>query len=380
MMRLALVLMAVISMAAGAWGQQGSLMNQRDALAVYKRAIDLMESTAIAAPDLARAAAPVLENARQTRAALERVNTQPGGPTYIFLKTVRAYLAVSDSVTKPYPMQEEVRKQYTELRDIEARLDVHLRALMDQKETQIRPPDRDNLRRYAEANAKLPPPQAGRGRVVFFGDSITDSWRLNEYFPERDFVNRGISGQVTGEMLGRMTQDVIDLKPSAMVILAGTNDLARGVPVKAIEDNLSMIAQLAKANGIKVIMASILPVSDYHKDTDPRFEMTKLRPSAAIKELNSWMQSQSRMNNFIYCNYFEKMVDSAGMLQAGLADDGLHPNPAGYRVMGPIAQGCIDQAVAPPPAAVQPQKGRFRLPFGGPKPAEPPAPKVDPPK
>ena len=148
------------------------------------------------------------------------------------------------------------------------------------KEAQLHNPDRDNLKRYAEANEKLGAPSPQKPRVVFLGDSITDGWRLNEYYGgDRDFVNRGISGQITGEMLGRMKADVIDLKPRLVLVLAGTNDLARGVPVNAIENNLSMIADLAEAHHIQPMFASLLPVSDYHKDANPQYLQTG-RPAA----------------------------------------------------------------------------------------------------
>ena len=202
-----------------------------------------------------------------------------------------------------------------------------------------------NLRRYAEANGTQAGPVSGKPRVLFYGDSITDGWRLNEYFPERDYVNRGISGQITGEMLGRMQADVIAHRPQAMLILAGTNDIARGVAVGTIQNNLTMIADLCEFHKIKVILASILPVSDHHKAVNPRFEMTKGRPPAVIRELNTWMAAFAKKRGFTYLNYYDSMVDSGGFLKAELADDGLHPNSAGYRVMAPLAQVAIDETV-----------------------------------
>src|SRR5207253_5169212 len=118
-----------------------------------------------------------------------------------------------------------------------------------------------------------------------------DLWRLNEYFSDRDFVNRGISAQITGEMLGRMKADVLDLQPAAVLILAGTNDLARNIPLVSIENNYAMIETLAAAHNIKVIFASVLPVSDYHKDRNPAFEMTKIRPPVYIKALYECLQN-----------------------------------------------------------------------------------------
>ena len=193
-------------------------------------------------------------------------------------------------------------------------------------------------------------------RVVFLGDSITDGWRLQEYFSGRDFVNRGISGQITGEMLGRMMADVIGLKPAAVLVLAGTNDIARGVPVGTIKNNLTMIAELANANEIQPMFASILPVSDYHKNVNAHFAMTLRRPPATIQALNNWLRQFCSQRGYVYVDYFSAMVDSAGYLQADLADDGLHPNSKGYRVMAPVALNAIDHAVVPQPKK---KKGRF---------------------
>ncbi len=340
------------------------LLNARDAAQLCQRSAQLMEAGGVAIPELARAAAPVIENAKQSCKDLElRPNT--GQPTYSLLVNLRAYVSLSDAVPKPFPFPEAARKQLEELRDGVARLDAHLRALLDQKETQIRPVDRDNLRRYAEANRKVAPPERSKPRVVFFGDSITDGWRLNEYFPDRDFVNRGISGQITGEMLGRFKADVIDLHPAAVLILAGTNDLARGIPLVTIENNYEMIADLAAAHKIKVIFASVLPVSDYHKDVNPRFEMTTQRPPVFIKALNDWLQRYCAQRNFTFLDYHAAMVDQAGFLQTDLADDGLHPNARGYRIMAPLALDAIHKTVtasapvsAPATAPVKPTKPR----------------------
>ena len=228
---------------------------------------------------------------------------------------------------------------------------------------QARNPDRDNLRRYAEANAKLPKPAANEKRVVFYGDSITDGWRLNEYFPGHDFVNRGISGQVTGEMLGRMKADVIDLQPAAMVVLAGTNDIARGTPLSTIENNLVMMADLADTYKIKPMFASVLPVSDYHKDADPRYEMTKTHPPATIQLLNRWIQGFCQSNGFVYLDYYSAMADPMGQLKADLSDDGLLPNAKGYRVMSSIALEAIGRALPgqdEEPQDSQANKRRFK--------------------
>ncbi len=333
--------------------QPGGAIRDQDAFALYGRAVELMESTAVAVPELARAGAPVTENARQALATLRSLGRQHAGLTYAFLTNVRAYLALADAVEKPYPLPELVGQQFAELRDALDRGDAGFRSLLNQKETQLRNPDRDNLSRYSEADSRLGPPAPGKARVVFLGDSITDFWRLNEYFPDRDFVNRGISGQVTSEMLGRMKADVIDLKPEAVLVLAGTNDLARGVPLKVIEDNLTMIADLAEFHHIRPIFASLLPVSDYHKGENPSYERTKVRPPEMIRGLNEWIAGFCQRRNLVYADYYSQTVDESGSLKADLAADGLHPNGSGYRLMAPVALAAIEKATAP-------QKGRKR--------------------
>jgi lysophospholipase L1-like esterase len=319
--------------------------------ALLNRSVQLIESTSAAVPGLVRAAAPVHENARQD---LDNIGAAPAGNPgllYDFLLDLRSYLALADSVPKPSPFPEEARRQFAELRDSVDRLQSHFRVTLDRLAIQARNPDRDALRRYAEANVKLPKPAPGEKRVVFFGDSITDGWRLNEYFPGRDFVNRGISGQVTGEMLGRMKADVIDLQPAAVLLLAGTNDIARGTPLSAIENNLVMIADLAETYKIKPMFASVLPVSDYHKDVNPRNEMTRAHPPAAILELNRWIEAFCKQRHYPYVDYFTPLVDASGQIKTDLADDGLHPNAAGYRIMAPVAMGALSILNPAPPVS-----------------------------
>ncbi len=337
------------------WGQPGGLLSSRETLELYGRAVQLMESTSVAVPELARAGAPLVENARQAVITLRSTPGQNAGLSYTLLTNLRAYLALADSLPKPFPFPEEPHKQFSELRDGLNRIEAHFRALLDQKEAQLRSPDRDNLRRYTEENAKLGPPQAKRPRVVFLGDSITDGWRLNEYFPDRDFVNRGISGQITGEMLGRMKADVIDLRPAMMLVLAGTNDIARGVPTRTVQNNLTMIADLAEAYKIRPLFGSLLPVSDYHKDQDAQYEQSKRRPPETIQQINAWLVDFCRQRNYVYVDYFSQMADRVGMLKSELSDDGLHPNSLGYRIMAPVALAAIDRALVPA------QKPRKRL-------------------
>ncbi|MGE5570293.1 MAG: GDSL-type esterase/lipase family protein [Rhodospirillales bacterium] len=324
---------------------QGQPLSNKEAFELYGRTVQLMESTAVAIPELARAGAPVTENARQALITLRGLGRQNAGLTYTFLANVRAYLALYDVVLKPSPFPEAASKQFNELRSALIRIEENFRALLDQREREIANPDRDQLSRYAEANSKLGPPQLGKPRVIFLGDSITDGWRLNEYFPDRDFVNRGISGQITSQMLARMKADVIDLAPAAVLVLAGTNDIARGIPLTVIQNNLSMIADLAQAHNITPLFASVLPVSDYHKDENPAYEMTKRRPPATIRALNTWIQNFCRQRKYVYVDYFSALVDEAGFLKADAAGDGLHPNSTGYRLMAPVALAAIDKAV-----------------------------------
>jgi lysophospholipase L1-like esterase len=321
-------------------------MRAADALKLYKRSVELAESTAIAVPGLPRASAPLLENARQTLKSLEMTSGQAHtGLIYELTGKLRLYLAMWDSMAKPAPAPEASRKQLDELRSNMDSLEIYFRRLLESRETQVRGSDRDNLKRYAEANTQLPPPVAGKPRVVFFGDSITDFWRLNEYFGDKDFVNRGISGQITGEMLGRMKADVVDLKPAAVLILAGTNDLARGVNIATIQNNYTMIADIADAHKIKIIFASILPISDYHRDKDPTYERSSARPPELINSLNVSLQRLCKARGYMYLDYASQLSDVRGFLRADFADDGLHPNSAGYRVMAPLAQAAIDRAI-----------------------------------
>ena len=143
-----------------------------------------------------------------------------------------------------------------------------------------------------------------------------------------------------------MQADVIANKPQVIIVLAGTNDLARNVAVETIKNNITMISELAEFHKIKVILTSILPVSDHHMDKNPRYEMTKIRPPAKIREINAWMAEYAKQKGFIYCNYYDSLVDSSGQLKAELAPDGLHPNAEGYKNMAPLAQGAIERALA----------------------------------
>jgi len=355
-------LFAALLYVGAAFAQPGLLPN-REAFAHYERVIQLMESTTAAVPGLARAAAPVLENTKQALQTLRgAANPQDGGLQYTLITNVRAYLALADATPKPYPFPQEGTRQFNELRAAYERAEAHFQAVLLLKENLLRNPDRDNLKRYAEPNSRINPAQPGKTRVVFFGDSITDGWRLNEYFPDKDYINRGISGQTTGQMLGRMQQDVVNLKPAVMVLLAGTNDIARGISLDAIQYNITMIATLADAAKIKPVFASVLPVHDYNMAQNPAWEVTKRRPMETIRALNQWLLAFCQRRNYRYLDYFSSLVDSSGYLQKDLADDGLHPNAAGYRIMAPLVEAAIGGSAAKPPAPAPP-KERRRFPF-----------------
>lgn len=208
--------------------------------------------------------------------------------------------------------------------------------------------DWPNLARYKEENRKVPPPNKHEQRVVFMGDSITDSWDDNPvfggFFPGKPYINRGISGQTTPQMLIRFRPDVIAHKPKVVVILAGTNDLAGNTgptTIEAIADNLHSMADLARANGIRVVLASVLPVSDYElRDGNPIIQ-TGRRPPEKILALNKWMQEFAKSRGHVYLDYFSAMADARGFLKDELSDDGLHPNAQGYAVMAPLAEAAI---------------------------------------
>lgn len=199
------------------------------------------------------------------------------------------------------------------------------------------------LERYRDANQRLGPPRPGEQRVVFYGDSITDAWaaHFDAMFPGKPYVGRGISGQTTPQMLVRFRQDVVALQPAAVVILAGTNDLAgnTGPSTQAmIEDNLKSMAEIARANGIGVVLASVLPVSDYPWKPG-------LDPGPKIVALNAWMKDYAAAHGLVYLDYHTAMVNERLGLDAALAADGVHPTEAGYRRMAPLAEEAIAEAL-----------------------------------
>ncbi len=206
--------------------------------------------------------------------------------------------------------------------------------------------DFGELSRYRAANAALPPAAPNENRVIFFGDSITDMWHLDESFPGKPYINRGIGGQTTPQMLVRFREDVINLQPKVVVILAGTNDIAGNtgpMTLDEIEANYASFAELASLHHIHVVFSSVLPVHNY---TPQSQELFAQRSPAKILELNRWLKNYCGVNGHIYLDYFSAMVDDKGLLKRDLAEDGLHPNKTGYKIMAPLAESAIARALS----------------------------------
>jgi lysophospholipase L1-like esterase len=198
-----------------------------------------------------------------------------------------------------------------------------------------------NFNKYAEANEKLQPSKPGEKRVVFMGNSITEGWAVldKSFFSDNSFINRGISGQTTSQMLLRFRNDVINLQPDVVVILAGINDIAENtgpIPLKDIFGNIVSMSQLAKANGIKAILCSVLPAYDFPWHTG-------LKPSEKIIMLNGMIKSYCEKNNIPYVDYYFAMVDKRKGLDKKYSEDGVHPNLAGYKVMESVVKEAIER-------------------------------------
>jgi len=203
--------------------------------------------------------------------------------------------------------------------------------------------DFPNLARYRDANRNLAVPSANEARVVFMGDSITELWDQDsgKFFASKGYIGRGIGGQTTPQMLIRFQQDVVALKPKVVVINAGTNDIAGNTgpsTLEMIEDNLASMAQIATVNGIRVVLASVTPAYDY--PWKPGIE-----PAEKVVALNSWMKAYCAKTGCVYADYFTPMSDEKHGMKEGLSRDGIHPTPAGYAIMAPIAEKAIAQAL-----------------------------------
>ncbi len=199
---------------------------------------------------------------------------------------------------------------------------------------------------YADANAALPPPAKGERRVVFIGDSITDMWDLARAFPGQPYVNRGIGAQVTAQMLVRFQQDVVALRPAAVVILGGTNDVSGFLQVETpqtILANITAMADIADANGVRVVLAALLPVNDYAEN---RAYMTRERPPATLRAINVGLRDLARRRGYVFADYATPLTDTRGMMMPAMSGDGLHPNTAGYARMAPVARTAIAEALA----------------------------------
>ena len=206
--------------------------------------------------------------------------------------------------------------------------------------------DWPQIARYREANRAVT-----AADVVFMGDSITDYWpqpRFGAFFPGKPYVGRGISAQTTPQMLVRMRPDVIALHPKVVVILGGTNDIAGNTGPMTddqIEGNLASMAELAAANGLKVVLSSITPVSNYHVAGPNAAPQTTARPLARVHAINDWMRQYAVAHKHVYLDYFPAMIDDTGLLRADLSGDDLHPNAAGYAIMAPLAEAAIQRAM-----------------------------------
>jgi lysophospholipase L1-like esterase len=365
-----------------------AVLGQKEAEQLATRMLQLMESTAVAVPGLVRASEPVKQNAEMTLTAMQRAPRSPV-LTYQFMNQVRAYLALSDSIPRPYPFPAVADQQYVELHECLQRMQQHFEAILPLQNqpaqspaavpqpvaakpavvqsppaqaaptqtARIAPPpvtkptsvpgepapivdarpgsDPDDKRRYAEDDSKIM--HSGKfPNVILLGDSSTSGWDLDASFAGRNFVNRGIAGQATNQILARFQQDVGALHPKAVVIMAGTNDIAKGMAANQIQEDLMMMGDLAKARGIKPLFASVLPVGG---------ENAKTRPRAMIEQINRWIENYCKSEGFTFINYYSVMADPGGQMKADLSDDGLDPNAKGYSVMSPVLLEAIGRAL-----------------------------------
>mgnify|MGYP003642258037 FL=1 len=211
--------------------------------------------------------------------------------------------------------------------------------------TTIQAQDWPNFERFKTANEKIGLPQNGEKRVVFMGNSITQGWIEHgnpELFSENPYINRGISGQTTPQMLVRFRADVIALQPKAVVILAGINDIAENTgptTLKMIQDNIVSMVELAKANHIKVILSSILPANKFPWRPE-------IYPADKVIEMNMFLKQYAIANDCIYIDYYTPLVDAEKGMKAIYSEDGVHPNKKGYDIMTPLVVEAISKALS----------------------------------
>jgi lysophospholipase L1-like esterase len=263
----------------------------------------------------------------------------------LFVLCMTASLFHARVVTAQAPTQPDAEKPHADCEELPG-----VAAKLANAEKTLQ--DWPNLARYREANTTAQPPAKNENRVAFMGDSITDMWvqpQFGGFFPGKPYIDRGISGQTTPQMLIRFRPDVIALHPKVVVILAGTNDLAGNtgpMTTTQIEDNLTSMDELAHANKIRVVLASVLPVSNYGHDREGKpVDMRIKRQPEKILELNIWIKKYAADHGDIYLDYFAATVDDQGLLKKDLSEDGLHPNAAGYGIMSPLAEQAIQAAL-----------------------------------
>lgn len=321
--------------AASAQSPSNALLSPPEMQSASGRVLQLMDLAANAVPGLARASEPLRQTTQATVAKLGKTPKDPS-ITLEFTNQVKAFLSLSDAFPRPDFFSPTASQQFLELRDSVQRLDRHFAALLVREQEEIRAAAADpyNLQRYAVANSRELAPTPSLPRYVFLGDSAIDGWRLSEYFAGQDFVNRGIAGQTTSQILPRFLADVVALHPLAVVVLAGSGDLAAGISPSAIADNLVMMGDVAKAHSVQPIFASLLPASG---------EAAKTRTPEAVRKVNTWLRDYCIRENFIYLDYFSAMADANGMMKADLTDDGANPNSRGYRAMAPLVMDAIQR-------------------------------------
>jgi lysophospholipase L1-like esterase len=269
------------------------------------------------------------------------------------MKTFRALLLLSMTVAlsetrttrAQAPAQSDAEKPHADCEELPA-----VAAKLANAEKTLQ--DWPNIARYRDANATVRPPAKNEKRVVFMGDSITDIWaqpQFGGFFPGKPYIDRGISGQTTPQMFIRFRPDVIALQPKVVVILAGTNDLAGNtgpMTVEQIEDNLTSMSELAHVHKIHVVLASVLPVSNYGHDRNGNpVDMRIKRQPEKILELNRWIKKYAGDHGDVFLDYFSASVDDHGLLKPDISEDGLHPNAKGYAIMGPLAEQAIQVAL-----------------------------------